>query len=325
MEGCDDPYRVNEDLYNTGDTLQFTVEPNVVFEFNVDRYIEFGWAGNGITFNIEGTEAEPVIFKGSEAVSAHWKGIRVRGAASTASTMSFVEIHHAGSVDAVPLSVESAIKINDVTLADNATPAVFISEEGLKDGSANLTVTNDAGPSVELEANALFSLPLGGSYGSGSAYVAITNGALRVDGEIANLDVPYRVEDSLYNADPVTITVETGTKIQFAADTYLEIGWAGNAMTFQADGVEFTGATETAGFWSGIRVKGSASTGSFIRNSTISHAQDSAISIDNDTFEFTGNTVNQTSGVCVIRANTDTTDYAGTNTLDCTGGAVSDF
>lgn len=319
------PYVIAEDIYNSNN-VKFTIEPHVIFEFKVDKQLELGWAGNGIEVTINGTEEAPIIFRGTVNEASHWRGVIVASPAATSSTLKFLEIRNAGSQNQPALLVESAISINDVSMDTNGEPAVAIGAQGLKPGSTNLNIDNDSGASVVANQNAVFTLPTGGSYGSGSAYVALNDGTFQSSGTISKLDVPYRFLRSAKNTVPVTIEVETGTTMQFAADTLFELSWAGNAATFKADGVKFIGASETQGFWKGILVNSPTATGSYIKNSTISHAKDYGIVIDKDSgFEFTGNTVNQTTGVCVGRPPANTADFAGTNTLTCSDGEVADY
>ena len=100
-------------------------------------------------------------------------------------------------------------------------------------------------------------------------------------------------------------------------------GWAGNAMTFKADGVEFVGVDGVAGDWAGLNWSSAVSASSYLRNSTISDAADFALSIDSTTgIDFTGNTIENTTGYCIRKLAEDTTDYAASNTLNCTAGDI---
>ncbi len=316
------PYLIVQGLYNSAD-ITVNVDPAVRFNVNVDKQIEFGWAGKPANVRFNGTEADPIVFRGATEEPGHWTGIHLNDPVASSSTLSFVQIWDAGAAGEVALRIESPVSLNDVTLANNQAASISINEEGLSASSANLVIEDTAGPSAEIDANALFTLPIGGSYGSGDAYIDITDGGFKVGGTISKMDVPYRVSDSLINNDTAIVTVQTGTRFEFGPDKYWELGWAGKEMTLEADGVEFVGSDETAGAWGGIRVKAPTTGTSFIRNSTISHAADYGIQISKDTgFTFTGNTVNQTTGYCVEKENADTTDYAADNTLNCTQGAI---
>jgi hypothetical protein len=314
-------YQINEDLYN-GDEIDVTIEAGVEFVFSVDRSLEFGWAGNGTTVTIAGTEAEPVVFRGLTEASGHWNGVRLNSTVSTASTISYLEIKHAGSEDYSAMSVESIIELKNVTFSENENASLRIDEQGLKATSSDITIVDAEGASAEVHSNAWVTVPMGGSYGSGTAYVEVYGGRIDANGTIPAIDVPYRVVDSIYNGEDLELEIASGTTIQFSSGTLFEMGWAGNGASFKADNVEFVGATAAAGFWDGVKLNGSVTTDSYIRNSTISHSSDYGIQIDKVGIDFTGNTVNETTGYCVGKLEEDATDYAGTNTLNCTLGAV---
>lgn len=314
-------YQINGDVYNA-DEVDVTIEAGVEFVFVVDTSLEFGWAGNGTTVTIAGTEADPVVFRGLTEAPGHWNGVWLNGSVSTATSISYLELKHAGSEDYPAMSVESIIELKNVTFSENENASLRLDEQGLKATSSDITIVNTSGASAEVHSNAWATLPLGGSYGAGSAFVQVFGGRMDANGTIPAIDVPYRVVDSIYNGEDLELEIASGTRIQFASGTKFEMGWAGNGASIKVDNVEFVGATEAAGFWEGIQLNGSVTTDSYIRNSTISHANDYGIQIDRLGVDFSGNTVNETLGYCVGKLEDDTTDYAATNTLSCTQGAV---
>lgn len=316
------PYLIVDGLYNNADVV-VDVDAGVRFNVAVDQEIQFGWAGKAATVNFNGTEADPIVFRGSTEEAGHWNGILLSSPVASSSVLKFVQIMDAGAADVIALQIESPVTLDNVTLSNNQAASISITKDGLSASSTNLVIEDTEGPSAEIEAGAMFSLPLGGSYGSGTAYVEITNGAFAVGGQISNLSVPYRVSDNLYNSETASVQIETGTRFEFGPDKYWDLGWAGHDMTIEADGVEFVGATATSGFWAGIKVSGPTTGTSFIRNSTISHCADYGLQINKDDgFAFNGNTVNETAGYCIEKQVADTTDYAANNTLNCTLGAI---
>ena len=165
------------------------------------------------------------------------------------------------------------------------------------------------------------SLPTGGSYGSGDAYVEVTNGDFSLGGTVPSIDVPYRVSDTIRTLDDMDLTIEAGAIFEMTSDTYLEFGYGGNEVTLEVDGVTFRGTDPSAGHWDGVYLRSSVTSASSVINSTFQHAGVSsgpAVTIDNANITFTGNTIEDSAGVCIDRS--DMTDYAADNTLDCTGG-----
>jgi len=316
------PYVVKTSPYNNAE-VEIDFEAGIEFIFRIDKGMEFGWASNEATVRFNGTEEAPIKMRGFVEEPGHWKGIKINGSVSTASLLKHVEIRHAGQGSDFPLALRSAITINDVTLSENEGAAIFIDDQGLRNGSANLNIDNDSGASAEVHSTGALTLPLGGSYGSGSAYVELINGRMGRSGTLSALNVPYRVKDTIYNNAEISLIVETGTVILFAPDTHIEMGWASNSATFQADGIEMRGANSSAGDWNGFRWSASVNNDSYLRNSTISHANDFGIRIGRDNgADITGNTIDQTTGYCIEKRAADTTDYAAANTLNCTMGAI---
>jgi hypothetical protein len=276
-----------------------------------------------MTLNVNGTEDAPVVFRGSTQEAGHWYGVRINGTVTTDSTISNMEIWHAGSGDRYPARIQSEITVNSLTFAENALPALSLGEQGLRDGSSNINVNTDTGIAAEIHSAAAHTLPADGSWGTGDAMVELVDGRLSNNGTLPNLNVPYRVADSLYNNADIEYEIETGTKLVFSSDTYFELGWAGNAITFSADGIELVGQAGNAGDWQGLRWNNTVSSASFLRNSTISDAGDPALRIQKtEGADITGNTIENSSGFCISKANGDTTDYAAENTLDCASGGV---
>ena len=316
------PYYNINGLYNSAD-VDVTFEAGVEMEFRVDQQVEFGWAGNAMTLNVNGTEEAPVVFRGSTQEAGHWYGVRINGTVTTDSTISNMEIWHAGSGGRYPARVQAAITLNNLTFAENALPALSLGEQGLRDGSSNINVNTDTGISAEIHSAAAHTLPADGSWGTGDAMVELVDGKLSKSGTLPNLNVPYRVADSLYNYADIEYEIETGTKLIFASDTYLELGWAGNEITFSADGIELVGQAGNAGDWRGVRWNNTVTSSSFLRNSTISDAGDPALRIQKTGgADITNNIIKNSSGFCISKTNGDTTDYAAGNTLDCDSGGV---
>lgn len=318
------PYHNLNGLYNSAD-VEVAFDAGVEMQFAVDTQVEFGWAGNEMTLNINGTEESPVVFKGSTEEPGHWHGVRVNGAVTTDSTISNLEIWHGGAGDRYPARIQAAITVDGLTFAESGLPALYLDTQGLRDGSANINVNTDTGIAAEIHSSAAHTLPADGSWGSGDAVVELVDGALTASGTLPNLNVPYRVADSLYNSDEIEYEIETGTKLIFASDTYFELGWAGNSITFSADGIEMSGQAGNPGDWQGLRWNNTVSSASFLRNSTITDAGDPALRIRKEGgADITNNTIQNSSGFCISYSGGDTTEYAAENTLDCASGGTTE-
>jgi hypothetical protein len=314
------PYLVRADILNN-DTSTFTFEAGVELQFETDRYIEFGWAGNEATVNINGTESEPVRFVGSTPDPGHWEGMYVSAPVTSSSVLQNFEVEHVGAGDEVGVDFRTNVTVINATMRNNSAGGFRIGEEGLEDDSSNITVENSDGPSGFIHANALTTLPSDGSFGDGTAYVLIDVGTMNRSGTIPAIDVPYRVGANILNGSSIDITIESGAEFAFESDRYWEFGWAGNEITLDIDGVTFRGTDSSAGHWDGLYISAPTTSSSSIQNCTIDGggvSGESAVELRTD-ITFTGNTVRNSAGACVEVNSGDTTPYES-NTFDCTEG-----
>lgn len=315
------PYIVDDTIRTTSD-MDFTIEAGVAFQVGTDEYIEFGYAGTEVNLNILGTADAPVTFVGTDPGPGHWDAIYVRGTVTSSSVIDYIEVSHAGSSDRPGLVIDSRITLTNATFSENGGADFSVGPDGLDPASENVNVIRDSGPSAQIHMSAASSFPTGGSYGSGDAYVEITNGDFTVGGTVPAIDVPYRVADTIRTTGDLDVTFETGTVFEVEVDNYIEFGYAGTEVTLIMDGVTVRGTDPSAGHWDSLYINQSVTSSSSITNSTFQHAGSSnraTITMRATGVTFEGNTVNESTGPCINR-NGDTTDYASNNTLDCTGG-----
>ncbi len=313
------PYLVRANITNNGDSV-FNFEAGVELQFESDRYMEFGWAGNEATVNINGTETEPVRFVGSTPDPGHWQGIYVSGPTTSASVLQNFEVEHAGA-DEAGLDLRTNVTVINATFRNNSMGGFRVGIDGLEADSANINVENSDGPSGYIHANAFTTIPSDGSFGDGTAYVLVDQGSMGTSGTIPALNVPYRIGANLTNNASIDITIESGAEFVFEGDRYWEFGWAGNEITFNIDGAIFRGTDPSPGHWDGLYISNPSTSGSTITNSTVQDAGSAGEeAVDLRTpINFTNNSISNSAGACLKISNGDTNDYSS-NTFDCAEG-----
>lgn len=260
------PYMLLDDLYTTAASV-FTIEAGVHLVMSADRFMEIGWAGNEGTIKIEGTEEDPVLIEGADPEEGTWKGIFIKDNAKSSSAIKHTTLRHGGGGGNGALSLERDILIDNLTIEQSADLGIKISGAGLADGSKMLTVTGTTGHPVDIHANGLGTLPADGSFaGNDNDTILVTDGSIETDMTVAKVNVPYEIKDAIYTTGTAEITISPGVEILFQADTFMEIGWAGNEGTLIAEGtmaepINFTSTDETKGYWQGIRIKDDARSG----------------------------------------------------------------
>ncbi len=327
------PY-LQEESVDVEQGAEVVFDAGVEVQFDADTSLEVGWNGNDAAIATNGTEDDPVVFRGKEDLAGFWHGIYIRQNVLTNSQMSSTEIWHAGGEDNSALSVESPITLENVTLNTNET-GMWMSGSGVADDSTNLTITGTEGAPLVLQPNALVSVVEGGDYtGNADDRIEVEGGDYTEDGTVPNVGVPYYLRGSVDTETDSVLTLTPGTEFVMTADTSLEIGWNGNEATFIAEGTEnapivFTASDETAGHWAGLIIGSSVLSSSSLDYVEVHYAGGSSttanlllyspISVTNSTFA-------HSAGWGILKEESDTTDYEADNTFtDNASGTVSNL
>lgn len=318
------PYlQEDEVLVRAGAALTF--EAGVEYRFARDTYLDVGWNSNDAEFQVEGTEAEPVVFRGENDDIGSWYGIYVGRNVTSNSTITHAEIHHAGVDGGYALVVHAAVALQDVVLQDNAHGA-WISNSGLSADSANLTITSTGDIPLTVEPNALVSLPEGGTFtGNTDDVIAVEGYVMTQTGTVADLGVPYLLPDGLQMRDGAEVTIAPGTDFIMGLETLFEAGWNSHDSALYAVGtaespITFTGENGQKGDWEGIRIGRNVSSDSELSYVEVGHTGSGnallgglvlnrPIAVNNCRF-FAG----AESGI--VRDANDTNDYLTTNVFE---------
>lgn len=312
-------------IHGRGDIV---FEAGVEYRLDADAYIEVGWNGTAPVLSVDGTSRNPVVFRGVREQAGLWAGLIVRSNVATDSALSHTVIRHAGGDSTSALHLEAPIKLDSVSLEDNAQGA-WISEAGVHEDSKNLTITGTEAAPLTVEPNALVTLPQGGTFtGNDKDEILIEGGSYTAEGTVPNLGVPYHV---LANIDTRTsrMVLTPGTHFLMGPDTQIEFGWNNTQATILAEGTEdepirFTGTDESPGAWTGLLLGGAVSSESKFDYVEIGHAVNGLrlakpVPVTNSAFF-------ECSEYGVLKDADDDTDYTETNTFTDMGqGNVGDI
>jgi hypothetical protein len=317
------------------DGAKIVFEAGVEYRFAADARLEIGWNSNDAEIQVLGSEAAPVVFRGASEEAGFWHGIEILSNVLSSSRIEHARILHGGGDLNPALFVDAPITLVDVTLEDNET-GMWLSEEGLDEDSARLSITGTEGAPLTVEPNALVALPRGGSFTDNDAdQIVVEGGGITLEGTIYELGVPYFVEGSLSLRTGADITIEAGARFLMNADTQIEVGWNSNVARIVAEGseeapIEFLGAQAEAGHWEGIVIRSNVASDSSFTHVEIGHAGGGLGSTANLTLakaiDVSNCTFFESAGYGLIKDGDDPTDYTTSNvfTDNVSGSVFSD-
>lgn len=317
---------VQEGTVTVGSGAVFTLEAGVDYQMDSDASLTIGGEGAAATALFLGTEAEPVTFSGTAAAAGSWGGIAFTTNASATSQLSNVEIRHAGQGGEASLDLQAAVTLDEVLVTESST-GVHIGSQGVSAQSGTLTVTATAGAPLQVEANALVSLPDCDFSGNAEQSIVVEGGAITASGTIMDLGVPYAVEGSIDASAGAALSVQPGVEFVMADHTRFSIGADGSAASIVAEGssdamIVFRGQTDQAGSWIGLSIGGNASAESSLQYVEIRNAGEAtaegevgaALTLE-ASVEVSNSVFAESPGCGILAPATDESDYASVNTF----------
>jgi len=115
------PYRILDSIDTREDSV-LTLAAGTEFEMTADTQLEIGWNSGAATINAEGTEADPIVFRGVVEEAGYWVGIAIGVNVTTDSILDHVEIGHAGQGTGIVgnLRLDSPITVTNSRFFDSA-------------------------------------------------------------------------------------------------------------------------------------------------------------------------------------------------------------
>ncbi|MEN0060521.1 MAG: hypothetical protein AAGA48_00150 [Myxococcota bacterium] len=262
------PWRIEDRFYVEG---AMALEPGTTLEFSQGASLRIQTGGS---LDAQGTETNPIVFRGTSSMRGFWQGIAVAsdgGAIGAGIVLQHAEIADAGSDDwngrngtsaALWLNSASTASVTQTTFRRHDRYGVWASDEAslarfgdnrFVDGGRAMFLHPDRvgeldGTSV-IEENDLNRIDV----------VHGNTDSVTFDATWRDLGVPYAIRDRFYiEAD---VTIEPGVVIEVQQDTSIIVDDDGrfDAMGTADRPVTVQGAEErTGGFWTGIQFAGGA-------------------------------------------------------------------
>jgi hypothetical protein len=245
-----------------------TLEPGVMLESlaGVSLIVR-----NGGTLTAEGTDTDPIVFRGSEPLRGSWKGLQIE-TQSLDNVFDYVLFENGGSdpwtggVESramIYLGADSKAVFTNSTFRGSAYYALWVPAGGDISGFSGNGFENNVRPMIvhpnragDVSDDTYF-------LDNDEELVRVTFGNTdRVEAlqTWSAIEVPWRVMDRTFVEAPLTIAV--GAQVEFAQNAHLIVR---NTGTLTAIGtvdapISFRGAESLAGYWKGIEIDtGSAS------------------------------------------------------------------
>jgi hypothetical protein len=327
------PYLQLNDVDVTDAVVEF--DAGVEYQVATGRFLALGAFSSETTLLVSGTEDAPVVWRGAEATPGFWGGVTLSDSVSSTSTLTHLQLSHAGDADTFALATAAKVTLDHVELSDNAT-GMSISAQGLQPTSAFLTIRGTQAVPVTVAPNALSTLPEGGEFtGNVENYIDVPDGRFEVVGTVPNLGVPYRVAGELLVMEGAIMTLTPGSEFVMAQDSKILVGAFSHEATLLAVGTEeapilFKGEQPQAGFWQGIEVADSALGTTQFTSVQISEAGGSdgqgAALLLRQPINVEGCTFSNSAGYGILKLEEDATDYTLANSfVDNANDAVGTF
>ncbi|AUX24625.1 hypothetical protein SOCEGT47_051640 [Sorangium cellulosum] len=231
------------------DGVTLTIEPCAEVRLEEDTGIAV--TGEGAELRAEGTEARPIVFRGSDG--ARWNDVHVAWPGKA--TLRHVTLeggggdrfHENATLSAYGVSVTPAVPallVDHVTVRGSLGAGVLLMRAAaFAEGSTDLTITESGSEEhpypLELGEQALGSIPTGVYTGNRKDEILIQDeganqaSGLQQDTTLRDRGVPYHFgdwQDARFNiggggedAPPTTLTIEPGVTLRFEPGTWMRI------------------------------------------------------------------------------------------------------
>lgn len=328
----DAPYRLT--AYEINVVNAITVADGVEFQFQGGSRLDVE-AGGSLSATGSTTG---ITFRGATQVPGFWIGIRIFSAVpSTFDDVTFADGGSGSSTSATVLVGSGGrASFENSSFVDSANYGLSVQSGGDLSGFSANHFSGNRVP-ISVDARHLVQLDNASTFATDNTenVIDIKGGTTDANGTWPAAQAPYRLVAYEMNVTK-SITIEDGAQFQFQANSRLDLE-AGGSLTASAPvtGISFTGTTQVAGYWNGIRVLSGASAN--FDGVTVSHGGGDGsgsaanISVNQSTLTLTNSTVSNSAnyGLYVTGASASVTpanaaDMLSQNTFATNaGGNVS--
>ena len=249
--------------------VTLTLQPNTTLRFAADAGLQLG--GNAVRTGVliaQGTQTQPITLTGISQIAGSWNGLHF--AYTTATSICdycVIEYGGAGTNDANVYLASSTPTIQHSTIRSSDGYGIYVTGSGaIPNLSANIFDANGSYPLHVQIADFPTTLSGNAYTNNGIQAIELAGGDLGRDLTLPNESLPYHVTSSvtvnaLQTIGTITLTIEAGTVLKFAANTGLTFGYLLTAFygVLIAQGtadqpivLTANSASPTPGFWNGL-------------------------------------------------------------------------
>ena len=317
------PVRVTGDLYIEGagnPVLTIPAGCEVRIDPGYGIYVSYSGGSGGL--KAIGTADKPIVFTSSQPTKSagDWDEIGIYGNASDGDLRFenvFIEFGGGGSQGSVHVDDAKPVFVNAFITDSGADGMTFVDEGQFGAASSGVSVTDNAGFGVSINAGVAASVPETGSSFARNAFgaVKVTGGTLSQSGTWADLGDTdaYIVTGDVYveGAGTPVLTIGAGTTIKFNPSYGLYVSYSGGAGGLITQGTSSapvllttSAPSPAAGSWDGIGIYANAADGSLrFEYTTIEYAGQTSqggLYVDDATIVMINSTVRQNNGVGIF-------------------------
>ncbi|MDM8004683.1 MAG: hypothetical protein QUV05_00820 [Phycisphaerae bacterium] len=244
-------YRVTSSI---GVNAPLTISPGVTIEFDSGCTMTV-YSGGSVS--AVGTEAEPIVLTGSEAVPGYWGGVTVYYSNSTNNRFEHVTIEYGGSSNGANLETTGSasepprLAIVNCTLRNSAGYGLYLDEDSVVTEFSSNTLTGNALGAASVAQNVVGVLDAASSYSGNAEDVVNVYGGEVTDAQTwqaIDADYLFDSSDVYVHAD---LTIAAGATLVFgqARAMYIYEDGSLHAVGTPTAPIIFTGQEPTAGYW----------------------------------------------------------------------------
>ncbi|MEO0469684.1 MAG: hypothetical protein AAF206_08700 [Bacteroidota bacterium] len=242
-------------------TAPLTIEPGVVIEFEEN-------AGLGIydqgTITVVGTESQPIILKGKEAIAGYWRGIHLE-TNSINNRFDYAQISDAGSnyvyccnAVATLFLKDGKVSLKNTTISNGDGYGIYVRSQAEMREYENMSITTHNDYPVALSPERMNELDGTNSDYSGNSkdFVFVLSGDINGATSMSKLNVPY-----LFDGEVMDVTeqlfINAGVEMVMEADAGIGVFDNGSLVIDgnASDPVIIRGTSATRGVWRGIHLE----------------------------------------------------------------------
>jgi len=235
-----------------------SIEPGVVIAFREGTFFNISTG----SLNAQGTEDEPVVFRGVNEVSGFWRGILFKSN-SADNELEHVIIKDAGEnfVECCgsPTSLElksGRVKLSHVTIENGAAYGLIIRDEVRVSTFNNIVINTHEEAPVSISTNKISDLNNENCDFSGNDddYIEVVGNAISESADFRSQSVPYFFSATGTITLSDAMTVDPGVDFIMANNGGIYINSTGylEANGQASDKITFRGEVQSPGYWRGI-------------------------------------------------------------------------